>query len=87
MSPTEIPSRRVSNPNSLKSRLRALVETHQVLEQRIAAEGSRPMPDTLTVQFMKRRRLKAKDEIAFLGRILSNLEGPKGSRPSTDAIA
>ena len=43
-----------------------LMNKHQELEDAIVEECSRPLPDGLVVQMLKRRRLRIKDEISSL---------------------
>jgi Uncharacterized small protein len=49
------------------NRLAALKEKHAELEQAIALENSRPHPDDLLIQRLKREKLKIKDTIARVG--------------------
>lgn len=44
----------------------ALETKHAVLDQRIADESHRPMPDALTLADLKKQKLKLKEEIASL---------------------
>jgi hypothetical protein len=50
----------------LSDRIRALTERHARLNARIRDELSRPRPDDLRVQTLKRMKLKAKDQIAYV---------------------
>lgn len=47
--------------------LSGLVEKHKKLEERIAEERRRPMPDSVLLSDLKRQKLRIKDEIARLG--------------------
>ncbi|WP_242097040.1 MULTISPECIES: YdcH family protein [unclassified Sphingomonas] len=44
----------------------ALETKHAVLDQRIADEEHRPMPDTAVVAALKKQKLRLKEEIASL---------------------
>lgn len=44
----------------------ALQLKHAGLEQQIQDELSRPMPDLATIQLLKRRKLKIKEELAHI---------------------
>ena len=46
------------------SHVSSLQLKHAGLERQIAEEQSRPMPDLLTVQILKKRKLKIKEELA-----------------------
>ena len=48
----------------------ALLTKHRMLEARIAAELSRPLPDSLELQRLKRQKLMVKDEIESWERVL-----------------
>ena len=63
-------------PN-LRARMRTLVSMRAGLQARIDAEQARPMPDTLKIQRLKRKRLKAKDETASIEGVLRTLERPQ----------
>lgn len=45
------------------ARLLALQGKHQELEEKIADEAGRPLPDQIKLQGMKRAKLRLKDEI------------------------
>lgn len=47
--------------------LAALETKHATLDQRIAAEAHRPLPDAYTLADLKKRKLKLKEEIALAG--------------------
>ncbi len=42
----------------------ALETKHAVLDQRIADETHRPMPDTIVIAELKKQKLKLKEELA-----------------------
>ena len=42
----------------------ALEAKHQVLDERIANESQRPLPDQLLIAELKRKKLRVKEEIA-----------------------
>ncbi|WP_375390568.1 DUF465 domain-containing protein [uncultured Sphingomonas sp.] len=44
----------------------ALQSKHAVLDQRIAAETARPMPDDLVIADLKKQKLKLKEELSSL---------------------
>ena len=44
--------------------LSSLEDKHAELEQAIEVENSRPLPDELLIQELKRQKLRIKDEIA-----------------------
>lgn len=44
----------------------ALESKHAVLDQRIAEEEHRPMPDSAVVAALKKQKLRVKEEIASL---------------------
>lgn len=48
------------------SHITALQSKHAVLEQQIAQEMSRPIPDDRRVMELKRRKLRIKEELAQL---------------------
>ncbi len=41
----------------------ALREKHEALDRKIAKEESRPVPDTMTVQSLKKEKLRLKEEL------------------------
>jgi hypothetical protein len=43
-----------------------LQQEHHRLEESLAEETARPMPDSLTIASLKRRKLAIKDELAAL---------------------
>lgn len=51
---------------SLQARLDALKEKHATLEQRIADEDQRPMPDSDTLKRLKVEKLRVKEEMERL---------------------
>jgi len=50
----------------LNQRIDFLQEEHSQLEQALADEEARPMPDSLTIAILKRKKLAIKDELAAL---------------------
>lgn len=44
----------------------SLQEEHSQLEAALAEEEARPMPDSLTIAILKRKKLAIKDELAAL---------------------
>ncbi len=44
----------------------ALEAKHAVLDQRIAAESQRPLPDTVTLAALKKQKLRLKEEMSAL---------------------
>ncbi len=48
----------------------ALLQQHSNIEQSLAAELKRPLPNNLTIQRLKRRKLLVKDEIQAWERLL-----------------
>jgi hypothetical protein len=50
----------------LTQRIRSLQEEHSQLEEALAEQEARPMPDSLTIASLKRRKLAIKDELAAL---------------------
>lgn len=48
------------------SHVNALQLKHQGLEQRIRAEMGRPSPDVVTVQHLKKQKLRIKEELSQL---------------------
>ncbi len=47
----------------MENQYEVLIEKHRSIEARLAAELRRPLPDSLTVQRLKREKLVLKDEI------------------------
>lgn len=50
----------------LDQRIHLLQDEHSRLEQELAEEEARPMPDSLRIASLKRRKLAIKDELAAL---------------------
>ena len=48
---------------NILSRIGTLRERHRMLETEISTEERRPLPHTMTLQRLKRRRLAVKEEI------------------------
>jgi hypothetical protein len=49
---------------AVSSHIQALKAKHAELEQRLHAEMARPVPDTATIQTLKKQKLRLKEEIA-----------------------
>lgn len=63
---------------TLAARLQALRDRHGRLEAEIAAEQSRPLPDTARLGAKKRAKLRIKDEIASLDGVIRTLSRHRG---------
>jgi hypothetical protein len=50
----------------LNQRILSLQEQHSQLEKALAEQEARPMPDSLAIASLKRRKLAIKDELAAL---------------------
>jgi hypothetical protein len=48
------------------SHVSALQLKHAGLERKLAEERSRPLPDLVTIQSLKKRKLKIKEELAHI---------------------
>ena len=48
----------------------ALLQQHRSIERSLAAELKRPLPNSLTIQRLKRRKLLVKDELQAWERLL-----------------
>ena len=59
-----------SRNQSLESRIRTLRARHAVLEQRVACEAKRPLPNDFTLQKLKRLKLRTKEEIVSMTGVL-----------------
>ncbi|MDE0255275.1 MAG: YdcH family protein, partial [Rhodospirillaceae bacterium] len=53
-------------PMSVDPRIEALKARHHTLEQSIADEEARPLPNDLHIAELKKQKLRIKDEIAML---------------------
>ena len=51
---------------SVAEKIEALRVRHKELEARIEEEASRPLPDEIEIQTLKKQKLRIKDEIAQL---------------------
>jgi len=60
----------------VKSRLLLLRNRHKSLDTNIEVEQQNTRPDSLKVQFMKRMRLRTKDEIEYLSGLMRTLGRP-----------
>lgn len=56
------------------ARLNALKVRHDILESKIHGEMSRPRPDDLRLRLLKRMKLKLRDEMAGIERLLFSKE-------------
>jgi hypothetical protein len=50
----------------LNKRIGSLQDKHSQLEQALAKEEARPMPDSVTIKSLKLKKLAIKDELAAL---------------------
>ena len=64
---------RISRRGSLAARIAALSDRHDRLDQAIAEESRRPLPDLYKLRSFKRAKLRLKDEIASHQGILKTL--------------
>ena len=53
----------------------ALIEKHRAIEAQLSAEMRRPLPNTLVVQRLKRKKLLIKDEIESWERLMGAVHG------------
>ena len=60
-----------SRRTTLARRYEILVRTHRFLEDQIASEAARPIPNSLSMQEMKRRKLRVKEQIVGLEPMLN----------------
>ncbi|MEM7544585.1 MAG: YdcH family protein [Pseudomonadota bacterium] len=65
-----------SNRNRIADRLGLLRARHSDLDAEVAVEAHRTRPDMFRVQFLKRARLRTKDEITYLSGLLRTLSRP-----------
>ncbi len=72
--------------SGIASRYRALLLTHNSLEEKLTDELKRPMPDAATVQRLKRRKLAIKDELASIDRLFDAI-GASQPRPESPEAA
>ena len=76
---------RKTRPGSgIASRYRALLLTHSSLEEKLAEEQKRPVPDFAAVQRLKRRKLALKDELASIDHLLDAIGA--GSEPASPGL-
>lgn len=54
----------------MENRYDALIERHRRIEAELAAEMKRPLPNSLAMQRLKRRKLLIKDEIDSWERLI-----------------
>ena len=55
------------------NRYKALRQKHRAIEAELAAEMTRPAPDTLVLQRLKRLKLMIKDDIAAMKRAMGKM--------------
>ncbi len=55
-------------------RYQSLIEDHRGLESEIMDELKRPMPDSMQIQRLKRRKLRVKDELSAIERLLEAID-------------
>lgn len=80
-------TQRKTRPGSgIASRYRALLLTHSSLEEKLADELKRPMPDSAIVQRIKRRKLAIKDELASIDRLLDAIGAEKGREDASPSL-
>ena len=54
-----------------ENRYQALIEKHRRIEAKLTAEMKRPLPDSLVLQRLKRKKLLLRDEIDSWERLMS----------------
>ena len=64
------------------SRYQALIASHRSVEEKIESEMKRPMPDSLILQRLKRRKLLLKDEIESWERLMGAVGASEDGRVS-----
>ena len=62
---------------TLAHRYEILVRTHRLLEDQIASEAARPVPNSLSMQEMKRHKLRVKEQIVGLEPMLDPDSGDR----------
>jgi len=70
------PKPRSRQPGVIAERLGLLRSRHSNLDADISVEVKRRLPNTSKVQFLKRARLRTKDEITYLSGLLRTLSRP-----------
>ena len=60
----------------MEQRLNTLMRRHQMLDQALRGEIRRPYKDSLTIQRLKRMKLRVKDEAALLSGALRTIRAP-----------
>ena len=68
--------------SGIASRYRALLLTHKSIDEKLAGELKRPLPDTAIVRRLKRRKLSIKDELASLQRLFEAMGSRDGRLPA-----
>ena len=69
-----MPTRKISNPETLTNRQVALAQIKHRLDIRIQDEHSRPLPDITRLSHLKRLKLRTKDEIASIQALMRILD-------------
>lgn len=78
MKPLRNPRSKTSPGTGIASRYRALLMAHASVDKRLRAESSRPGPDFAVIQGLKRRKLRIKDELAMIDRLVAGPESASG---------
>ena len=63
----------------IQDTIRTLEARHREIARAVEDESERPLPDAMVLQFLKRQRLRIKDEIARLSIVLTR--GPAKVSP------
>lgn len=71
---------------SIRGRYEALLQTHGRLEEQLKAEMSRPGPDDDLVRQIKKRKLRIKDELAGIERLLDAIGADIGRERSPAVV-
>lgn len=69
------------------ARLRALKVQHRVIEARIDREHIRPSPDTVRLRMLKKLRLRLREEIDRVDKLLMSRAGAQGRGGSVQMSA
>ena len=64
----------------MERRLNALLLRHQRLERQLRNEVRRPFRDGMTIQRLKRLKLRVKDEMALLKGVMKTVRMPESPR-------
>ena len=71
MSDLSLPTTKGPKSAGLLNRYRHLSARHAAMEQSLASELKRPLPDSTAVQRLKRHKLRVKDELASIERLFA----------------